>query len=77
MNVSPDRKEALLSYVQVRGGANLRSEVLYLRGLREDALYELPDGRTFTGAELMYAGFVADRIWGDGASMLYHFRCVE
>ena len=74
MNVSEDQSEALLTYVQVRGGANLRSEVLYLRGLSEDAVYSLPDGRKFTGAELMYMGFVTDQLWGDGVSKMYHFQ---
>ena len=73
MSVAGDKSEALLSYVQVRGGANLRSEVIHLAGLDPDAVYQLPDGRQFGGDELMYAGFVTDKIWGDGASSLYHF----
>ena len=73
MNVAKDKSEALLSYVQVRGGANIRSEVLYLQGLQPDAVYALDDGREYSGEELMYAGFVTDQIWGDGASALYHF----
>ena len=73
MNVAKDKSEALLSYVQVRGGANIRSEVLYLQGLQPDAVYTLDDGREYSGEELMYAGFVTDQIWGDGASALYHF----
>ena len=73
MSVSKDKKEAILSYVQVRGGANQRSEVLYLRGLDPEAEYELPDGRKYYGDELMQVGFVTDQIWGDGASTLYHF----
>ena len=36
-------------------------------------VYQLPDGRQFGGDELMYAGFVTDKIWGDGAPSLYHF----
>ena len=73
MSVAGDRSEALLSYVQVRGGANLRSEVLYLQGLDPKGVYQLQDGRQFGGDELMNMGFVTDRIWGDGASTLYHF----
>ncbi|MBO6162250.1 MAG: alpha-galactosidase [Eubacterium sp.] len=73
MSVARDKSEALLSYVQVRGGANERSEVLYLAGLDPEAVYTLPDGRVFGGDWLMQAGFVTDKIWGDGASSLYHF----
>ncbi len=73
MSVTKDRSEALLSYVQERGGANLRPEVLYLQGLKEDAVYALPDGREYRGDELMYTGFIVDQVWGDGASKLYHF----
>ena len=76
MSVAKDQSEALLSYVQVRGGANQRSEVLYLAGLDAEAVYQLPDGRKFGGDELMNVGFVTDKIWGDGASTLYHFRRV-
>ena len=74
MNVAKDRSEALLSYVQVRGGANLRPEVLYLAGLDPEASYQLEDGRIFGGDELMHVGFVTDKLRGDGASTLYHFR---
>lgn len=73
MNVSSDKKEALLTHVQERGGANERSVVLKLKGLSEDAVYKLSDGRSFTGDELMKIGFVTDKIYGDGASKLYHF----
>lgn len=77
LHVAKDRSEALLSYVQVRGGANLRSEVLYLAGLDPDTEYCLPDGRRFGGDELMQVGFVTDKIWGDGAGTLYHFKKVS
>ena len=76
MSVAKDKSEALLSYVQVRGGANLRSEVLYLKGLDPEAEYKLQDGRKYFGDELMQAGFVVDQIWGDGAGAMYHFRRV-
>jgi len=73
MCVAKDKSEALLSYVQIRGGANLRAEVVYLQGLDEDADYVLEDGRVFSGAELMHIGFVTDKLWGDAKAALYHF----
>jgi len=76
MCVAKDKSEALLSYVQIRGGANLRSEVIYLQGLDEGAEYALDDGRVFSGAELAHIGFVTESLWGDGKAKLYHLtRC--
>ncbi len=73
MNVAVDKSEALLTYIQVRGGANERSEMIRLKGLQPDAEYELPDGRTFYGDELMNIGFLTDKLYGDGAGAQYHF----
>lgn len=73
MNVATDKSEALLTYVQVRGGANQRSERLLLSGLQADAEYRLSDGRIFRGDELMNVGFVTDKLYGDGKGQLYHF----
>lgn len=75
MCVAKDKSEALLSYVQIRGGANLRSEVLCLQGLDPEGTYASDDGKTFSGAELMNTGFVTDRLWGDGKAQIYHLTC--
>lgn len=77
MVVSKDGSEALMTYVQARGNANTRSEKVKLKGLCPDALYSLPDGRSYRGDELMNIGFVTDKIYGDGAASLYYFRRKE
>ncbi len=74
MVVSKDGSEALMTYVQARGNANTRPEKVKLRGLCPGSDYELPDGRSFRGDELMNIGFVTDKIYGDGAASLYYFR---
>ncbi|MCR5213347.1 MAG: alpha-galactosidase [Eubacterium sp.] len=75
--VSKDKTEALYTYVQKLGGANLRSEIVRLQGLDPDKVYGLDDGRRFTGSELMYNGFVTDKLYGDCVGSLYHFKAVD
>ncbi len=80
MVTSKDKKEALVTYIQVRGAANIRSRIITLKGLDPDAVYVLENSgegdapcKEFYGDELMNIGFVTDKIWGDGSGRLYHF----
>ncbi|MBR6223949.1 MAG: alpha-galactosidase [Lachnospiraceae bacterium] len=73
MFVSKDKKEALLTYVQERGTANMRPQQVKLVGLDPKKIYRLDDGRSFSGDELVHIGFVTDKLWGDGKGRLYHF----
>ncbi len=73
MFVSKDKKEALLTYVQERGTANMRPQEVKLVGLDPKKVYRLDDGRSFSGDELVHIGFVTDKLWGDGKGKIYHF----
>lgn len=74
MCVAKDKSEALYTYVQERGNANKRPELVKLAGFDPDFQYVLDDGRCFFGDELMNVGFVVDKIYGDGAAKIYHFK---
>ena len=64
MSVSDDKTEAMMAYYRMLQPAHGRLEMLYLAGLKEDALYEVQEcfgternWGTYYGDELMYAGF--------------------
>ncbi len=78
MFVSKDKHEAMFTYVQKLGGANLRTERVRLSGLAPDRKYmqDGGDGKQFTGEELMNIGFVVDKLYGDCVGRLYHFIAV-
>lgn len=72
--VSKDKKEALVTYVQVLSEANFKSRKIRLKGLDPNARYILEEtGEHFSGAVLMYGGFLVRRVFGDYMSSLYHF----
>ena len=50
--------------VQVLHEPGRKSRKIKLQGLKEDAVYEA-DGRRYTGAALMYAGLLRERMYGD------------
>lgn len=57
MVVSDDRKTAIIGWYRVLNEVNRAYTRIYLRGLREDVLYENRlTGKTYYGDELMYAG---------------------
>jgi alpha-galactosidase len=71
--VSKDRKEALVTFIQVMGRPNYHSRIIKFKGLDEDKVYliEGEDGR-YTGAMLMYAGIPVSNLWGDYQGKLIH-----
>jgi len=74
MVVGKDQKEALVTYVQVLGQANVHTRKIKLKGLDPDADYVLEGtNQIYKGEWLMTAGFLVDKLWGDFKSMLYHF----
>ena len=76
--VRKDKKEALVTYVQVMGEANYHSRRIFLQGLSPEARYCLEEtGREYTGEMLMHGGFLVQRPWGDAQSRLYHFIRVD
>ena len=71
---SKDKKEALMTYVQVRGVPNAKSKKIKLKGLNPDFVYRLEGTDMFyTGEMLMKGGFLVKDMWGDAVSRLYHF----
>lgn len=62
--VSKDQSQAAVFLVQVLHEPGRKSRKIKLQGLKEDAVYEA-DGRRYTGAALMYAGLLRERMYGD------------
>ena len=62
--VSKDRSQAAVFFVQVMHEPSVKSRKIKLQGLSEHAVYEV-DGRQYTGAALMYAGLLRERMYGD------------
>ncbi len=76
--VSSNRREVLLTYVQVLAQANFKSRKLRLKGLDPNGLYRLEEnGALYSGQVLMSAGFLVKRSFGDFVSHLFHFEQVE
>lgn len=75
MEVSKNKKEALVTYVQVRGIPNSHSRRLKLQGLDEDTIYCLEGtNERYTGEILMKCGLLFKDFWGDSVSRLYYFQ---
>ncbi len=86
MIVSKDKKEALLTYVQVLDRVNKKSKNILLKGLLADKKYKIEgskinseeegadyEEKIYYGEELMNCGFVIDKLDGDFRSRIYHF----
>ena len=71
---SQDKKEVLVTYVQVFGVPNSHSRKVFLRGFDPKVTYRLEGTEeTYTGEMLMKGGFLMKDFWGDFKSRLYHF----
>lgn len=74
---SKDKREVLLTYVQVLAEPNKHSRKLRLQGFDPGASYRLTGTdaeRIYTGEMLMQAGFLIEPMKGDFVSRLYHFE---
>lgn len=69
--VSQNRREAMITYVQVLAEAHKRSRRIRLQGLQEDAYYEI-EARCYQGKTLMNAGILIEPLRGD-----YMARVIE
>lgn len=68
-----DRSEAVVTYVQVLAGANVRSRKIRLKGLEAKAVYRLEGmEKTFAGEVLMYGGMLVEPQEGDYMSRVLH-----
>ncbi|MGN0464990.1 MAG: alpha-galactosidase [Lachnospiraceae bacterium] len=72
--VSKDKKEALITYVQVLARVNKKSSKIYLKGLDPEKEYIWEEtGEIYGGDELMNCGFLVKNLNGDFISKIYHF----
>lgn len=72
--VSKDKRETLVTFVQVLAEANCHSRKLRLKGLEPQADYYLEEtGEVYSGRLLMQGGLLIPRLHGDFVSRLYHF----
>ena len=75
---SKDKKEVLVTYVQVLGRPNVHSRRLFLQGFDPEGVYLLEGTQEkYTGEMLMKCGFLIKGITGDFRSRLYHFMKAE
>lgn len=71
---SRDKKEVLVTYVQVLGVPNSHSRKIFLKGFDPETVYKLEGtDETYTGEMLMKGGFLMKDFRGDFKSRLYHF----
>lgn len=79
--VSGDKKEALITLVQVLNHPNFHARRVMVKGLNpglryritiEDSLGKTSDEGIWSGLTLMNGGFMAPRLWGDFNSQLIH-----
>lgn len=73
--VSKDKKQALITFVQVMAEPNIHSRKIYLQGLSEDMVYEV-EGKWYTGNVLMNAGLLIPGLWGDYQAKLIEVLAV-
>lgn len=76
--VSKDKKEALVTFVQVLNRPNYHSRRICLKGLQPDRNYQIEgDKGVYHGDTLMLAGINIPNMWGDFQSVLIHVKAAE
>lgn len=72
--VSKDKKEVLVTCIQVLGRPNYRSRRIKLKGLDEKSIYKDEETNiTYSGGALMYAGINITDLYGDYSGKIIHF----
>lgn len=75
--VAKDQKESVVSFVLLHAEANPPFRRLRIRGLKEDAGYQIDgDEKVYTGGALMYAGIPVPIMWGDYQSIHFYIHQV-
>lgn len=75
--VSKDKKEALVTYIQVLNCPNYHSRRIYLKGLDPHMKYRIEgEKEAYYGDTLMKAGFQTEKLWGDFKGRLYHLKAI-
>ncbi len=73
MVVSKDKKEALVTFVQVMMRPNYHSRRICLKGLDPQKNYRIEgQERIYSGEAMMYAGIQVENPWGDFRGRLFH-----
>ncbi len=73
MVVSKDKKEALVTFIQVMMRPNYHSRRIYLKGLDPQKNYRIEgEERIYSGEAMMYAGIQIENPWGDFKGKLLH-----
>lgn len=76
--VSKDKNEALLEFVEINKYPNGYPKRIRLKGLDPEKKYkDCASGRIYGGDALMYAGIDMPVPYGDYASVIKHFVCVD
>ncbi len=76
--VSEDKKEALVTFIQVLSRPNVHSRCLKLQGLDASKKYRVEEtGEVFDGDALMYGGILIPAIYADFQGRLIHLIQVE
>lgn len=72
--VAKDKRETLVTFIQVLGRPNYHSTRIKLKGLDESVMYRLEGtDEVYSGGALMYAGYDVEVIFGDFKGKLLHF----
>lgn len=87
MVVAKDKKEALLTFIQVLNRPNYHSRKIHLQGLDPKKKYSITyvddtndvnkgeiQGQVYSGEALMYAGILIQNPWGDFQGRLIHIQ---
>ena len=76
--VSKDKKEALVTFVQVLNRPNYHSRRICLKGLQPDRNYQIEgDKGVYHGDTLMHAGINIPNMWGDFQSGVIQVKAAE
>ncbi len=76
--VSKDKKEALVTYVQVLNRTNQRSRRICLKGLKPEQPYAVEGmNGIYLGETLMKAGILMENFWGDFKGKVIHVTATK
>lgn len=76
--IAKDKAEALVTYVQVLGRANVHSRKIRIPGLDGTKWYRIEGGeRLYSGEMLAHGGILISGLWGDYQSKLLHIYAIE
>lgn len=76
--VSKDKKECLITFVQVLNRPNYKNRKILVKGLNPDLVYHLEGTEhKLLGSTWMNAGLMVEKLWGDFRSRLLYLKVCE